>query len=359
MAIEEKKYLEKLLQLTISNKASDLHLIVGYQPSLRINGELYPVANEPVLDRDKLKKLIFMLLGEKKGRFLKEKEIDFSFTYSQGQFRANVYFQQGLPAVSLRFLAGDVASINELGLPEILKAVITWRQGLVLITGPTGHGKSTTVASLLQNINTARRAHIITIEDPIEYRFKSEKCLISQREIKADTINWSRALRSSLRQDPDVVFIGEMRDLETIQAALTIAETGHLVFSTLHTNSAAETIDRIIDVFPGEAQDQVRTQLGAVLGMVVCQRLVPTIKPGRVPAVEILTSNPAVKTSIREGKTHMVDNIIRTSAASGMILLEKSLTQLVKNGKISVETAQNFAIRREELTRFFREPAGK
>ncbi len=355
MEKNKKEYLEKLLELTINNKASDLHLVSGYQPTLRVNGELYPLTNEPVLDQSGAKELIGSLLGKKEEAFLKEKEVDFSFIFSQGQFRVNVYYQQGIPAASLRFLAGEVASLEDLGLPPILKPVAAWRQGLILIAGPTGHGKSTTVASLVQEVNKTKRSHIITIEDPIEYRFKPDKSVISQREVGADTADWSRALRSCLRQDPDVVFIGEMRDLETIQAALTIAETGHLVFSTLHTNSAAETIDRIIDVFPAGSRDQVKAQLAAVLGMVINERLVPTIKPGRVPAVEILTNNPAIKTAIREGKTHMIDNIIRTSSESGMMLLEKSLAQLVKDNKISVETAQGFAIRKEDLNRSFRQ----
>lgn len=349
--------MDKLLELTINNKASDLHLVSGYQPSLRVYGELYPLSNEPILDQAKIKELIYSLLGKKKEEFLEKREVDFSFIFSKGQFRVNVYFQQGVPAASLRFLEGEVAPLDQLGLPPILKTVTTWRQGLILVTGPSGHGKSTTVASLIQEINKARRSHIITVEDPIEYRFKPDKSVISQREIGADTVDWSRALRSCLRQDPDVVYIGEMRDLETIQAALTIAETGHLVFSTLHTNSAAETVDRIIDVFPAGARDQVKSQLAAVLGVVISQRLVPTIKPGRALAVEILTNNPAVRTSIRESKTHMIDNIIRTSSESGMMLLEKSLVQLVRDSKISTEAARGFAIRKEELNRFFRQPA--
>ncbi|MFH1601382.1 MAG: PilT/PilU family type 4a pilus ATPase [Candidatus Shapirobacteria bacterium] len=349
-----KAYLDKLLELTINNMASDLHLVAGYPPVVRVYGELYPLANEPAIEEERLGRLIELLLSQRKERFLKEKEVDFSFIHSDGQFRVNVYFQQGQASASLRYLAGEVPSLNKLGLPSLLSQVVNWRQGLVLITGPTGHGKSTTVASLLEEINSSRRAHIISVEDPIEYRFRPNKSIISQREVGADTKDWSRALRSSLRQDPDVVFIGEMRDLETIGAALTIAETGHLVFSTLHTNSAAETVDRIIDVFPGSAKQQVTSQLAAVLGMVISQRLVPGLRPGRVPALEILINNPAVKNAIREGKSYMIDNIIQTSNDTGMVLLEKSLIQLVKENKIAAETARDFAIRKSELNRYFR-----
>lgn len=257
-------------------------------------------------------------------------------------------------AASLRFLSSHILSLKDLNLPETLKSVTSWRQGFVLVTGPTGHGKSTTVAALLEEINQNRNGHIITIEDPIEYRLHAQRCLVSQRELGEDTLSWAGALRSCLREDPDVVFVGEMRDLETISAALTIAETGHLVFSTLHTNSAAETIDRIIDVFPAEGKAQVRLQLANVLGAVISQRLVPTIKPGRVPAVELLFSSMAVKTAIREGKTHMVDNIIQTSSELGMMLLESSLAALVKKGIVDKETAERFAIRKGELVRNLR-----
>jgi len=355
MEDQAKKHLERLLQLTVNNKASDLHLLAGYQPTLRINGELYPIAGEAVLDNQKVSALVFSLAGVRKERFLREKELDFSYSFASGEFRVNIYYQQGVPAASLRFIRSEVASLAELNLPETIKTVVGWQQGLVLVTGPTGHGKSTTVAALLEEVNRSRRSHIITIEDPIEYRIKPAKSIVSQREIEVDTLDWSRALRSALREDPDVVFIGEMRDLDTIRAVLTIAETGHLVFSTLHTNSAAETVDRIIDVFPSGTREQIRSQLANVLGMVISQRLVPMMQPGRIPAVEILTSSAAVRTAIREGKTHMIDNIIQTSAEAGMRLLESSLAQLVREKKISSETAQAFALRSKELTRLLRQ----
>lgn len=355
MESKKTEHLNHLLNLTINNKASDLHLLAGYQPTLRVNGELYPIAGEAILGEDGVRDLIMLLLKERKDRFLREKELDFSYSFKGGEFRVNVYHQQGLPAASLRFIRAKIESLSELNLPETLKIVTEWQQGFVLVTGPTGHGKSTTVAALLEEINRSRRAHIITVEDPIEYRIKPVKAIISQREIEIDTLNWSRALRSCLREDPDVVFIGEMRDLETIQAALTIAETGHLVFSTLHTNSAAETIDRIIDVFPSGAREQVRAQFANALGMVISQRLIPSDNSGRIPAIEILTSTAAVKTAIREGKTHMIDNIIQTSGELGMCLLENSLASLVRQGKISPERAKAFAIRRTELIRMLRQ----
>lgn len=355
MEKEGEKKLTRLLQLTINNRASDLHLVAGYPPILRINGELFPIAAEPPLTNETVSELIFSLLGKRKERFLKEKELDFSYSFGEkGEFRVNTYFQQGSMAASLRYLASQILSLEELKLPPILREITHWRQGFVLVTGPTGHGKSTTVATLIEEINKNRRAHIITIEDPIEYRFVPKKSLISQREIEQDTLSWNKALRSCLREDPDVVFIGEMRDLETISAALTIAETGHLVFSTLHTNSAAETVDRIIDVFPAQTKDQVRLQLANVLGAVISQRLIPTIKPGRVPAVEILFSTMAVKTAIRERKTHMIDNIIQTSSELGMCLLEGSLAGWVKKGIVERKVAEAFAIRKGELVRNLR-----
>ena len=346
--------LNRLLELAINNHASDLHLLVGYQPILRVNGELFPISGEEVLSGPEIDGLISSLLGERKKRFLEEKELDFSYSFKNWEFRVNVYFQQGFPAASLRLIPSKINSLAELNLPSSLAKVAEWRQGFVLVTGPTGHGKSTTVAALLEEINRKRRVHIITIEDPIEYRLKPEKAIISQREIQVDTRGWRRALRSSLREDPDVVFVGEMRDLETIRAALTIAETGHLVFSTLHTNSAAETVDRIVDVFPPVAREQVKIQLANVLRMVISQRLVPTGRTGRVPAVEILLSTPAVRTAIREGKTHMIDNIIQTSREVGMCLLEHSLAGWVKQGRISLETAKAFSLRPNELLRMLR-----
>lgn len=353
------KRLENLLSLTIENKASDLHLAAGYYPMIRVNGVLYPIGGEEVLTAESAEELILTLAGENKEKLLKEKEVDFSYSYdNKGDFRVNAYHQQQTLAACLRFLQSKIPTIEEINLPLVLKSLAQWKQGFVLVTGPTGHGKSTTLASILEEINQTRGGHIITIEDPVEYRMIPKKCLISQREIGQDTLSWKGALRSALREDPNVVFVGEMRDLETISAALTVAETGHLVLSSLHTNSAAETVDRIIDVFPIGSKEQIRLQLANVLGAVISQRLVPTIKPGRVPATELLFSSMAVKTAIRDGKTHMIDNIIQTSGELGMNLLEVSLADWVKKGVVSREVAEAFCLRREELVRNLRRKNG-
>lgn len=254
-------------------------------------------------------------------------------------------------SAALRLIPSKIRTVEELNLPKISHKFSGLQQGFVLVTGPTGHGKSTTIASLIAEINEARPVHVLTIEDPIEYIYSAGKGIISQRELHLDTHSWEISLRSALREDPDVVLIGEMRDYETIAAAITIAETGHLVFSTLHTNSASQTIDRIVDVFPEHQQGQIRTQLASTLAGVISQRLIPAIGGGRYPAVEILLATPAVKTVIREGKTHLIDNIIQTSADVGMIPLEVSLAALVRAGKISLDTAQGYALRPAELLR--------
>lgn len=344
-----------MLSETINKKASDLHLIVGYEPFLRVYGNLIPVAGQPVLTPEETEKLIFSLVSaEQKEMLLANSEIDFSISFGEVRFRVNAYYQEGSLAAALRLIPFKIPTIDELNLPKICHSFTNLEQGFILIVGPTGHGKSTTVASILQEISNATPRHIITIEDPIEYIFQKGKGLVSQRELQKDTHSWNMALRSALREDPDVVFIGEMRDQETISSALTIAETGHLVFSTLHTNSAAQTIDRIIDSFPKEEQSQARMQLSLVLEIIISQRLVPTLSGERTSATEILVATSAVKNVIREGKTHLIDNIIQTSAEMGMVTLEMSLINLVKAGKISLETAQQYALRPEELMRLYR-----
>lgn len=348
--------IKELLELTIKNRASDLHLLAGVPPTLRINGELAPIANAAPLTAEAVKEMILSLLSEKdKEAFFQQKEIDFSYSLGDYRFRINAYFSQGTVAAAFRMILAQVPALKDLNLPEILYQFVELKQGFVLVTGPTGHGKSTTVASILAEINRTRRVHIVSIEDPIEYIIKPDKAIVSQREIGNDTLAWKNALRSALREDPDVVFVGEMRDLETIASALTIAETGHLVFSTLHTNSAAETIDRIVDVFPEGSKQQIRLQLANVLGAVISQRLIPTLDNSRVPGVEILLSTHAVKTAIREAKTHMIDNIIQTSLELGMVSLERSLANWVRKGKISLETARLFALRPNELNRQLRQ----
>jgi twitching motility protein PilT len=348
--------IEELLEVTIIEKASDLHLLVGLPPVLRINGELFPITGKGDLDNESVKELVFSLLTEEQKEIvLVNKELDFSFDYKgKGRFRVNVYHQKGTLAASFRLLPLTIPKIDEINLPEICHQFTELKQGFILVTGPTGHGKSTTLAAIIEEINQTRPVHIVTIEDPIEYVFFPKKGIISQREIRSDTHSWQIALRSCLREDPDVVMVGEMRDYETISSALTIAETGHLVFATLHTNSAAQTVDRIIDVFPENQQEQVRMQLSNTLEAILSERLLSSLEGGRIPAFEILVATPAVRTAVREGKTHLIDNIIQTSVELGMKTLEMDLARLVRQGKISLDIAKMYAQRPEELMRLIK-----
>ena len=336
---------KKYLDTAIDKKASDLHLTVGIIPMLRIDGRLVGVPGEAVLTTETNEKLVKSLMNtEQNERLAEKKEIDFSFGYKNFRFRTNVYFQKGYLSASLRLITSEIRPLADLGLPPILEKFTVPSQGFVVIAGPTGHGKSTTLAAMVDHINKQRTDHIITIEDPIEYVFEHKKSIVSQREIGSDTYSFSRALRAALREDPNVVLVGEMRDLETIEAALTVAETGHLVFTTLHTNSAAQTTDRIIDVFPPHQQQQVRMQLANVLQGVVSQRLIPKTQGGRVVACEIMMANSAVKNLIREGKTHQLNNIIQTSASEGMIGLDKVLAELVSKGDITLDDALTWSL---------------
>ncbi len=348
--------IQTFLTKAVERNASDLHLLVGSPPCLRIHGELVFLNEDGVLTEQDCENLLFPILrDEQKELLLNNKEIDFSFELSdKGRFRVNIYNQKGSLAGAFRFIPLEVKSIDDLSLPKICHEFSKLKQGFVLVTGPTGHGKSTTLAAIIKEILADRSCNIITIEDPIEFVFKSEKALVSQRELSLDTHSWTAALRSALREDPDVVLIGEMRDYDTIAAALSIAETGHLVFSTLHTNSASQTIDRIIDAFPEESKGQVRIQLATCLEAVFSQRLVPLIAGGRTLAYEVMVATPAVRTSIREKKTHMLDNIIQTSGSLGMSTLEASLVKLVEEGRISLETARLFALRPEEVSRLMK-----
>jgi twitching motility protein PilT len=333
-------------------EASDLHLLVGSPPMLRVNGVLGPIDGQPPLNEPDIQQLVYSVLStEQKELFLTNREIDFSVASNVGRFRVNVYNQRGSTAAAFRLIPSKIRTIEDLGMPEICHEFVKLHQGFVLVTGPTGHGKSTTLAAMINEINLSKATHIVTIEDPIEYVYPTGKSIISQREMHQDTHSWSVALRSVLRQDPNVVLVGEMRDYETIGAAITIAETGHLVFATLHTNSAAQTIDRIVDVFPENQQSQIRLQLSSVLEGVISQRLVPAVNGGRIAVTEIMTSTAALKTVIREGKSHQIDNIIQTSAELGMMTLETSLAQAVVDRKISVETASNYAVRPDDLAR--------
>lgn len=348
--------IELLLEEVIKKKASDLHLQVGLAPIIRVDGALAPIPSTPVLTEDSVESLIFAILDdEQKQILLKDKEFDFSFAFGDlGRFRVNAFHERGNLAAALRLIPNELLTTEQLGLPKVVDNFANYPRGLVLVTGPTGSGKSTTLASLVDKINSERSSHIVTIEDPIEFTHKSKKSVIVQREVHYDTYSFSAALRSSLRQDPDVVLLGEMRDLETIAAAITIAETGHLVFATLHTNSAAQSIDRMIDVFPPHQQPQVRAQLSNILMAICSQRLIPTIGGGRVAAAEILVATPAVRNIIREGKSHQLDAVIQTGGEFGMQSMDKTLVSLIHAGTISYEEARNFAVDIEELDRLMR-----
>ena len=342
--------IKQILELAVANGASDVHLSVSTLPKLRVNGELVDVTNFDISRPEMVTEMILSLLTElQKEKFFREKELDFSVTIDEARFRVNIYMQRGEVRCALRVVSSLIPSFIDLKLPDIFSEIVDYKQGCVLVTGPTGHGKSTTVASVLNRINSEHKSHIVTIEDPIEYILKPEKSVVSQRELGNDTLSFSAALKSVLRQDPNVVFVGEMRDLETITSALTIAETGHLVFSTLHTNSASQTVDRIIDVFPEGSKDQIKVQLASVITAIVSQRLVPAIDGGRVPVFEILVATPAVRNAIREGKSFMLDNIIQTSADLGMVGLETSLSRLVHQGVITEEVAMSYSLRPSEL----------
>lgn len=350
--------INELLAQTIKNNASDLHLMAGVVPAFRIDGELRYLTTHAILTPADLEQMAFSILKpEQKEIFLTNKELDFSFSYpegkvdSEGRFRVNVFFQKGSISIALRFLAPGVSSIEDLNLPKVCHQFAKLRQGFVVVAGPTGHGKSTTLAAILNEINLKRAAHILTIEDPIEFIYPKGNSMIAQREMGSDTHSWSMALRSSLREDPDVVLVGEMRDPETMQAALTLAETGHLVFSTLHTNSASQSIDRIVDAFPAEQRSQVRIQLASTLKGLISQRLLPKIGGGRIPAVEIMLGTSAVASNIRDGKSHLIDSVIQTSKDMGMITLDEALANLVRSGLVNLDTAKGFAMREGELHR--------
>lgn len=348
--------IEILLEEVIKKKASDLHLQVGLPPMLRVDGALMPASGTDALTEEGVESLVFAILDEdQKQVLLKDKEFDFSFAFGDlGRFRVNAFHERGNMAAALRLIPNEILTIEQLQLPEIVNKFASYPRGLVLVTGPTGSGKSTTLAALVDKINSERADHIITIEDPIEFTHKSKKSVIVQREIHYDTYSFSAALRSSLRQDPDVVLLGEMRDLETIAAAITIAETGHLVFATLHTNSAAQSIDRMIDVFPPHQQPQIRSQLANILMAICSQRLVPSIGGGRVAAAEILVATPAVRNIIREGKSHQLEAVIQTGTEFGMQSMDKTLVNLIHNGTITYEEARNYAVDIDELDRLMR-----
>lgn len=343
--------LEELLELTIEEEASDLHLSFNHEPTLRIAGSLIPLVKSKKLSSADLRGLAQSLLqNDQYERLLKEKEIDFSFNFKdKARFRINIFFQRGEISIALRLVPTKIKTIEELNLPPVLHEFTKATQGFVVITGPSSQGKSTTLAALIDEINHSRTDHIITIEDPIEYLFKNDKSIIDQREVYQDTLSFARALKSTFRQDPDVIMVGEMRDPETIATTITAAETGHLVFATLHTNSASQTIHRIVDSFPSGQQDQVRAQLSGSLLGVVSQRLIPRLSGGLIPACEVMTATPAVANLIRENKIHELPLVIETSAEKGMISLNRALANLIKNKEISLENALSFSLNPAEL----------
>ena len=337
--------IKNLLRLVAQQNASDLHLTVGRYPTFRIDGKLIPYEQEKVLTPQDTQELSDVILSEgNKKKLLENGQIDFSYSLEdKARFRVNAFVQQGRVSVAFRLIPVKIRSLEELNVPKGLYDFTKYSQGLVLLVGPVGHGKSTTIASLIDCINHNQAKHIITIEDPIEYVYEQDKCIINQREVYQDSKSFSTALKAVFREDANVVVVGEMRDLETISTALTAAETGHLIFATLHTNDCPQTIDRIIDVFPSHQQNQVRMQLASTLLGIVSQRLVPRIDGGRIPAMEILMKNHAVENLIREGKIYQIDNVIETSLEQGMISMDRSLAELVKAGIISLDNALLYA----------------
>lgn len=346
MAIDYDAQLKKYINVLVHEGGSDLHLSTGTTPTIRVTGSLAPMLKEPVLTaEDTLSYLKVMINEEKLKRFLSNLELDFAYETPDGQrFRGNAYYQRGAAAIAMRFIPKTIRTIAELGLPDILETFARKSQGFFLVVGPVGQGKTTTLAAMIELINTERMEHIVTIEDPIEYLFEPKRSLVDQREILLDTKDFPTALISAFRQDIDVLLIGEMRGPETQSAAVTAAETGHLVLSTLHTNNAAQTIDRIIDTFPGHQQDQIRLQLSAALVGIFSQRLIPRISGGLIPAYELLINNKAVANLIREKRTHEINTVIETSSSEGMIDMNRSLAELVSRGEISVESAYQYSL---------------
>lgn len=349
--IDYKQKLNNLLLITAKQNASDLHIAVGRRPTIRMDSILLPVANEPILTKEDCEGLVLALLTESQFQsFLAKRQLDFSYNFEdKARFRVNTYFQRGFMAIALRLIPAQIRTIEELNLPPVINDFVRLNQGFILIVGPAGHGKSTTLAAILDGINHTRNDHIITVEDPIEYIFSQDRSIISQREVNSDTVSFQDALRAVLRQDPDVIMIGEMRDPETIATAMTSAETGHLVFSTLHTNSASQTVDRIIDSFPPNQQGQIISQLASTLVAIVSQRLVQRVGGGRIPAAEIMLVNPAIRNLIREKKVYQIDLVIETSVQEGMMSLNRSLVGLVKRKEISLEQAEGHSLNTAEL----------
>lgn len=353
MAVDYKKELQALIELVIQEKASDMHFSVGAHPLIRVSSALVPLVKKPILtDADVAAFAKILMREDQFERYTKYEEIDFSYENAEGvRFRGNAFYQRGKMGIALRLIPNVIRSFDELGLPPILESFTQRTQGFFLCVGPVGQGKSTTLATMIDTINKNRADHIVTIEDPIEYVYHEEKALIDQREVGIDTASFEKALVAALRQDVDVILVGEMRNPETISAAVTAAETGHLVFSTLHTNDAAQTINRIVDSFPAGQQAQIRVQLAGSLLGIFSQRLVPRIAGGLVPAYELLINNSAVGNLIRENRIHEIPSVIETGLEQGMIDMNRSLARLVQNGEVSVENAFTYSSNPKGLER--------
>ena len=349
--VDARQYLEELLLTTAQQGASDLHLSPGHYPTIRIDSRLIMLSNKKILDKETLDGLVFALLGEeRKARFLSEKELDFSYELAgKNRFRVDAYQTKGGLAASLRLIPNEVKTIDELNLPQITKIFSKLSQGFVLVVGPNGHGKSTTLAAIIDLINKERAEKIVTIEDPIEYIFTPDKSIIDQREVYQDTFSFHKALRSTFRQNANVIMVGEMRDYETMGAIVTAAESGHLVLTSLHTNSASQTIERIIDSFPPSQESQIRNQLANTISGIISQRLIPRIKGGLIPAVEVMIATPAIRNLIRDNRPKQMDMVIETGQDVGMISLDRSLADLVRRKEISWERAEFYSINQTEL----------
>ncbi|HNY36097.1 MAG TPA: type IV pilus twitching motility protein PilT [Candidatus Pacearchaeota archaeon] len=348
--MEYQTYLKQLLEATIKNNASDLHISEGHPPVLRINRELICLKGDCLTAED-AKGISFALMNEEQiESFEKNKEIDFSYDFEgRARFRVNIFYQIGTVSAALRLVPENIRTLEELNLPTRLHQFCEYTQGFILVVGPSSHGKSTTLAALVDEINHTRANHIITIEDPIEYIFKDDKSIINQRELHLDTLSFAQALKSTFREDPDVIMVGEMRDPETMATAITAAETGHLVFATLHTNSAAQTIHRIVDNFNGDQQSQIRAQLASSLVGIISQRLVPSTDGRVVPACEIMLNTPAISNLIRDNKIYEIPLVIETSSESGMVSMNRSLSELIRKGLVTVENASKFSSNLREL----------
>ena len=349
-ASNQKALLDKLINTIVEQGGADLHLSEGRHPTIRVNNDLVPLSSHNVLTKEDTAAFLKLMLNEDKMKsFIERQEVDFSYATAEARFRGNGFIQQGKVGIVMRLIPNTIRTLEELNVPPIVAEFAKKEQGFFLVVGPVGQGKTTTLAALIEMINQQRAAHIITIENPIEYIYDQKQSIVDQREVSIDTESFETALVSSLRQDVDVILVGEMRNRHTMQAAITAAETGHLVFSTLHTNNASQTIDRIIDSFPGEQQDQIRLQLSGSMTGIFSQRLLPRISGGRIPAFELLINNNAVANLIREKRVHEIDTVIQTGAEHGMIDMNRSLADLIRRGEVRFEDAQRYSLNPEIL----------